>query len=93
MLSLILISLDDTMIRKRGTKIAGTGWKRDPLGPAWQNSFSWGQRYLQKDYLLCRWRFHIQQNKSGFVQNSPQAQTHFFSMYSANSAICSASNG
>lgn len=39
--------MDDTLIRKRGHKIAGTGWKRDPLGPAFHTNFVWGQRYLQ----------------------------------------------
>jgi len=39
--------MDDTIIRKRGRKIAGTGWKRDPLGPPFRTNFIWGQRYLQ----------------------------------------------
>lgn len=39
--------MDDTIIRKRGRKISGTGWKRDPLGPAFHTNFVWGQRYLQ----------------------------------------------
>lgn len=44
--------LDDTIVRKRGSKIAGANWKRDPLGPAWHNNFIWGQRYLQMSALL-----------------------------------------
>lgn len=39
--------MDDTLVRKRGRKIAGTGWKRDPLGPAFHTNFVWGQRFLQ----------------------------------------------
>ena len=39
--------MDDTLVRKRGRKIAGTAWKRDPLGPAFHTNFVWGQRYLQ----------------------------------------------
>ncbi len=39
--------MDDTLIRKRGKKVHGTGWKRDPLGPAFCNNFVWGQRFLQ----------------------------------------------
>ena len=39
--------MDDTLLRKSGRKISGTGWKRDPLGPAFYNNFIWGQRYLQ----------------------------------------------
>jgi hypothetical protein len=39
--------MDDTLVRKRGRKVAGTGWKRDPLGPAFRTNFVWGQRYFQ----------------------------------------------
>ena len=39
--------MDDTLVRKRGKKIAGTAWKRDPLGPPFHTNFVWGQRYLQ----------------------------------------------
>jgi hypothetical protein len=38
---------DDTIVRKRGRKVAGAAWKRDPLGPAFHTDFVWGQRYLQ----------------------------------------------
>ena len=44
--------LDDTIVRKRGRKVSGTAWKRDPLGPAFHNNFIWGQRYLQMSALL-----------------------------------------
>ena len=46
------LSLDDTITRKRGKKIAGANWKRDPLGPQWNNNFIWGQRYLQMSAML-----------------------------------------
>ena len=39
--------MDDTLIRKRGRKISGTSWKRDPLGPAFHTNFIWGQRFVQ----------------------------------------------
>lgn len=39
--------MDDTLVRKRGRKVSGTCWKRDPLGPAFHTNFVWGQRYLQ----------------------------------------------
>jgi hypothetical protein len=39
--------MDDTLVRKRGRKVHGTGWKRDPLGPAFCSNFVWGQRFLQ----------------------------------------------
>ena len=40
-------AIDDTLTRKTGTKIHGVGWKRDPLGPAFQTNLVRGQRYLQ----------------------------------------------
>src|SRR6185369_16207473 len=43
----LVVMMDDTMIRKRGRKVHGTGWKRDPLGPPFCTNFVWGQRYLQ----------------------------------------------
>jgi hypothetical protein len=46
------VMMDDTLIRKRGRKISGTGWKRDPLGPAWHTNFVWGQRFLQLSAAL-----------------------------------------
>lgn len=39
--------LDDTLLRKRGHKVAGTSWHRDPLGPHFCNNFIWAQRFLQ----------------------------------------------
>ena len=39
--------MDDTLIRKRGKKVHGASWKRDPLGPPFHTNFVWGQRYLQ----------------------------------------------
>jgi DDE superfamily endonuclease len=43
----VIAHLDDTLIRKRGKKIAGTAWRRDPLGPAFHTNFIWGQRFIQ----------------------------------------------
>ena len=43
----LVVGLDDTVIRKTGKKIHGSGWKRDPLGPAFQTNLIWAQRYLQ----------------------------------------------
>jgi hypothetical protein len=39
--------MDDTLMRKRGKKMAGTSWRRDPLGPPFHANFIWGQRFLQ----------------------------------------------
>lgn len=44
--------MDDTIVRKRGKKIPGTGWKRDPLGPHFCTNFVWGQRFLQMSAAL-----------------------------------------
>lgn len=43
----LVVALDDTTIRKTGTKIHGVGWKRDPLGPPFQTNLVRAQRYLQ----------------------------------------------
>ena len=44
--------MDDTNIRKRGKKIAGTSWMRDPLGPPFHTNFIWGQRFIQLSLSL-----------------------------------------
>lgn len=43
----LVVALDDTLVRKRGTRIAGVGWRRDPLGPSFQTNLVRGQRHLQ----------------------------------------------
>jgi hypothetical protein len=43
----LVLALDDTLLRKRGTKIAGVAWRRDPLGPPFQINFSRAQRVVQ----------------------------------------------
>jgi hypothetical protein len=48
----IVVSMDDTILKKTGKKIPGTSWKRDPLGPAFQTNFIWGQRFLQISMAL-----------------------------------------
>lgn len=44
--------MDDTVIRKRGRKVDGASWRRDPLGPPFQCNFVWGQRWLQLSLAL-----------------------------------------
>lgn len=39
--------MDDTLLHKRGRKIVGTSWHRDPLGPHFCNNFIWAQRFVQ----------------------------------------------
>ncbi len=43
----LVVAIDDTITRKTGKKIHGSGWKRDPLGPAFQTNLVHAQRYLQ----------------------------------------------
>lgn len=43
----LVVMIDDTLLRKRGKKVHGTGWRRDPLGPPFCSNFVWGQRFLQ----------------------------------------------
>lgn len=43
----LIAMMDDTLLRKRGHKVYGTGWRRDPLGPPFTTNFVWGQRFLQ----------------------------------------------
>lgn len=43
----LVAALDDTIVRKIGKKIHGSGWKRDPTGPAFQTNLVHSQRYLQ----------------------------------------------
>lgn len=48
----VVVIIDDTLTRKRGKKVAGTSWKRDPLGPRFQTNFVWAQRFLQLSAAL-----------------------------------------
>ncbi len=48
----LVVMMDDTLLRKRGRKIHGTAWKRDPLGPAFHANFVWGPRFLQVSAAL-----------------------------------------
>jgi len=43
----LVVMMDDTLMRKRGRKVHGGGWRRDPLGPPFCSNFVWGQRFLQ----------------------------------------------
>lgn len=43
----IVGAIDDTLVRKKGRRIAGTSWRRDPLGPPFANNFIWACRFLQ----------------------------------------------
>jgi len=49
---MIVAHMDDTILKKTGRNIPGTAWRRDPLGPHFQNNFIWGQRFLQISMAL-----------------------------------------
>jgi len=57
---MIVIHMDDTIIRKTGKTIPGTGWKRDPLGPAFHTNLIWSQRFIQTSISLPGDTFHSQ---------------------------------
>lgn len=48
----VFAHLDDTLLKKSGKKVAGTGWRRDPLGPPFHTNFVWGQRFIQLSISL-----------------------------------------
>jgi len=48
----IVAHLDDTILKKKGKKVPGTAWRRDPLGPPFHTNFIWGQRFLQISMAL-----------------------------------------
>lgn len=48
----VVALIDDTLVRKRGRRISGTSWRRDPLGPRFTNNFIWASRFLQLSLAL-----------------------------------------
>lgn len=49
----IYAHMDDTLLRKRGKKVSGAKWMRDPLGPPFQTNLVWGQRFIEISLSLC----------------------------------------
>ena len=49
---MIIAHMDDTILKKTGTHIPGTAWRRDPLGPKFQTNLVWGQRFVQISLAL-----------------------------------------
>lgn len=43
----VVVALDDTHVRKSGTKIHGVKYRRDPLGPPFQTNLIRAQRFVQ----------------------------------------------
>lgn len=48
----IYAHMDDTILKKTGKKVAGSAWRRDPLGPPFHTNFIWGQRFIQLSISL-----------------------------------------
>lgn len=48
----LIVGMDDSVIRKCGTKIPGVAWRRDPLGPPFSTNFVRGQRFVQLSAAL-----------------------------------------
>lgn len=45
-------ALDDTLVGKRGRKVPGARFRRDPQGPRFRANLIWAQRFLQVTALL-----------------------------------------
>ncbi len=45
-------AIDDTLIKKKGRRIQGASWRRDPLGPSFVNNLIWASRFLQISLAL-----------------------------------------
>lgn len=43
----VVAIMDDTLLAKRGRKVQGTAWHRDPLGPKFNVNLIWAQRFLE----------------------------------------------
>jgi hypothetical protein len=43
----LVVALDDTILRKRGKRIPGAAYRKDPLGPAFNINLVWAQRMIQ----------------------------------------------
>jgi len=47
-----IAAMDDTVIKKTGTKIEGVTYRRDPMSPPFHTNFIRGQRYIQVSAAL-----------------------------------------
>ena len=48
----LVVAMDDSVLRKTGTKTHGVAYRRDPLGPPFHTNFIRGQRVLQLSAAL-----------------------------------------
>jgi hypothetical protein len=86
---MILVHMDDTVLKKTGKKIPGTSWRRDPLGPPFHTNFIWGQRFIQLSLAVpdghgpCQSRaipigFHHCPTPKKLHKNATEEQTQFY---------------
>lgn len=43
----LVAAIDDTVSQKKGRKVPGTAWRRDPMSPPFQANLVWGRRFIQ----------------------------------------------
>ena len=48
----LVVAMDDSISRKRGRKIPGAGWRRDPMSPPFHANLVWGRRFIQISAIL-----------------------------------------
>lgn len=48
----LCVVMDDTLIPKRGKKVADARWRHDPRGPPFNHQIVWGQRLVQLSAVL-----------------------------------------
>jgi hypothetical protein len=47
----VVCAMDDSLMRKKGTKIPGAGRLRDPLSPPFRINLAWGLRFVQTSMI------------------------------------------
>ncbi len=53
---LVCVAFDDTKLSKRGLKIPGVFWQRDPMSPPFHVNFLYGLRFIQASLLFPHYR-------------------------------------
>lgn len=48
----LVVAMDDSISRKKGRKIPGTAWRRDPMSPPFHANLVWGRRFIQISAVL-----------------------------------------
>ena len=49
----LMVAVDDTLLRKTGRCIPGCSYARDPLSPPFQTNLIWGERTLCVSVIIC----------------------------------------